>query len=55
MLDEVMGRPPVVRCRVLPQTRAFSCVDVPDHSGELPPLDRPQPPKPDDTLFKQLE
>ena len=64
MVDEVLGRPPVVRCRVCHnpsgtgvhpecQKRQFTCTGFPDHPGELPPLVRPPPPKPHDTALGQ--
>ena len=54
MVDEVLGRPPVVRCRVCHkpsetgvhpecQKRKFSCTGFPDHPEELPPLVMPPP------------
>ena len=63
-LDEVLGRPPVVRCRVCHkpsetgvhpecQKRKFSCTGFPDHPEELPPLVRPPPPSPHDTALDQ--
>ena len=64
MLDEVLGKPPVVRCRVChkpsetgvhPEStrRVFSCADVPGHTGVLPPLVRPPPPNPNDLALDQ--
>ena len=64
MVDEVLGRPPVVRCRVCHkpsetgvhpecQKRKFSCTGFPDHPEELPPLVRPPPPNPHDTALDQ--
>ena len=63
-VDEVLGRPPVVRCRVCHkpsetgvhpecQKRKFSCIGFPDHPEELPPLVRPPPPSPHDTALGQ--
>ena len=60
MVDEVLGRPPVVRCRVCHkpsetgvhpqcQTRGFLCAASPDHPRVLPPLVKPPPPNPNDT------
>ena len=62
--DEVLGRPPVVRCRVCHkpsetgvhpecQKRKFSCTGFPDHPEELPPLVEPPPPNPQDTALGQ--
>ena len=64
MVDEVLGKPPVVRCRVCHKPsetgvhpectrREFSCADVPDHTGVLPPLVRPPPPNPNDHPLDQ--
>ena len=64
MLDEVVGRPPVVRCRVCHkpsetgvhpecQRRAIACTMCPDHTGEVPPLVRPPAPSPHDTALDQ--
>ena len=64
MVDEVLGKPPVVRCRVCHkpsetgvhpecQKRKFSCTGFPDHPEELPPLVRPPPPSPHDTALGQ--
>ena len=64
MVDEVLGKPPVVRCRVCHKPsetgvhpectrRVFSCADVPDHTGVLPPLVRPPPPNPNDHPLDQ--
>ena len=66
MVDEVLGRPPVVRCRVCHkpsetgvhpecQKRKFSCTGFPDHPDELPPPhDVPPPPNPHDTALGQF-
>ena len=59
MVDQALGKPPVIRCRVCHKPsetgvhpectrRVFSCADVPDHTGVLPPLVRPPPPNPND-------
>ena len=65
MVDEVLGRPPVVRCRVCHkpsetgvhpecQKRNFSCTGFPDHPDELPPPhDVPPPPNPHKTALGQ--
>ena len=64
MLDEVLGKPPVIRCRVCHKPsetgvhpectrRAFSCKDFPDPPGELKPLVKPLPPNPNDPLVYQ--
>ena len=62
-LDEVVGRPPVVRCRVCHkpsetgvhpqcQTRGFLCAASPDHPRVLPPLVKPPPPNPNDPPWR---
>ena len=64
MVDEVLGKPPVVRCRVCHkpsetgvhpecQRRAIVCTMFPDHPGEVPPLVRPPAPSPHDTSLHQ--
>ena len=64
MVDEVLGKPPVVRCRVCHkpsetgvhphcQTRGFLCAASPDHPRVLPPLVKPPPPNPNDTPLDQ--
>ena len=64
ILDEVLGHPPVVHCRVCHkpsetgvhpecQRRAVACTTFPDHTGEVPPLARPPPPSPHDTALDQ--
>ena len=65
MVDEVLGRPPVVRCRVCHkpsetgvhpecQKRKFSSTGFPDHPDELPPPHEvPPPPNPHDTALGQ--
>ena len=64
MVDEVLGKPPIHRCRVCHKPsetgvhpectrRTIACTMFPDHTGEVPPLVRHPPPNPNDTPLDQ--